>query len=99
FETGIDYHFYHTLALLGIALLYSYLPTKPLDRAFYAFLFGIFAFSGSLYLLACADVLGISEFKKVLGPITPIGGLGFIIGWSLLSFAAYQGIKSKNGLQ
>jgi len=47
---------------------------------------GIVLFSGSLYLLAITGI-------KWFGPVTPIGGLCFIIAWSLFIFAAFKGLK------
>ncbi|MEM6724063.1 MAG: DUF423 domain-containing protein [Bacteroidota bacterium] len=99
FETASDYQFFHTLAMLGVLLLQQQWDNRFLNYVFNTFLIGIILFSGSLYLLACADILDIAGFKFILGPITPIGGTGLIIGWSLLSFAAYKGIKSKDGVQ
>ncbi len=63
FQTGVQYHVYHALALILV------------------FVAGIVLFSGSLYLLATTGV-------TVLGAITPIGGLAFLIGWACLAFAA-----------
>jgi uncharacterized membrane protein YgdD (TMEM256/DUF423 family) len=43
----------------------------------WAFTAGIVLFSGSLYALALTGV-------TILGAITPIGGLAFLLGWGLL---------------
>lgn len=77
FETGVKYQMYHALALLFIGLLMYKFDNPLLSYAGYAFVFGIFVFSGSLYLLC---LTGITK----LGAITPIGGLGFLIGWGLI---------------
>ncbi len=77
FETGVKYQMYHALALLIIGLLMYKFESPLLNYAGYAFIFGIIVFSGSLYLLC---LTGITK----LGAITPIGGLGFIIGWGLI---------------
>jgi uncharacterized membrane protein YgdD (TMEM256/DUF423 family) len=53
---------------------------------------GIVLFSGSLYLLSTASLLGISNLKW-LGPITPIGGLFLIAGWLLLAFSIAKNEK------
>ena len=45
-------------------------------------LIGVLFFSGSIYLLALEDVLSVN--MSFLWPITPIGGLLLIIGWTLL---------------
>ena len=76
FETGSRYHFYHTFALLAIALLMKD-DFKLLRYAGFAFLTGILLFSGSLYIMA---VTGITK----LGMITPIGGVAFLAGWVMM---------------
>jgi len=85
FEIASKYHFYHTLAILGIAVLYPHIIDKRwANRTAYAFAIGIILFSGSLYLLACKDILQLGTFTKIIGPITPVGGLAFILGWIML---------------
>ena len=77
FKTGVDYQFYHSfaLALVGLSLMVSEVDqSKFLSWAFICFGAGIILFSGSLYLLALTQ-------KKIFGPITPLGGLFFILGW------------------
>jgi uncharacterized membrane protein YgdD (TMEM256/DUF423 family) len=79
FDTATRYHFYHSLALLGLAAL----PFNKWQRfAGTCFIIGILLFSGSLYLLALRDVLHIGHWN-FLGPITPLGGLFFLAGWLL----------------
>ncbi|MFK8102708.1 MAG: DUF423 domain-containing protein [Saprospiraceae bacterium] len=88
FETGVRYHFYHCFAILFVGLYQQQFSTtqdKLLRYAGWAFFLGILLFSGSLYLLACRSWFGIAHWK-FLGPLTPIGGLCFIIGWVLLFF-------------
>ncbi len=82
FDTGVEYQFYHTFAILLVGVLTPVLPNRTVKWAGWLFVVGILCFSGSLYLLACKDILGISG--KFLGPITPLGGTFFIIGWSVL---------------
>ncbi|MEM1318867.1 MAG: DUF423 domain-containing protein [Bacteroidota bacterium] len=87
YETGVTYHFYHTLALLACGLLAWQYPTWQLRWAAIAFALGILLFSGSLYLLSCRELLGLTSWRW-LGPITPIGGVGFIIGWIFFAIGA-----------
>lgn len=89
FQTGVRYHFYHTFALFIIAILIHIQPHRLLSRAALFFILGILCFSGSLYLLACREVLGIVSWTW-LGPITPIGGTFFIIGWILVFLANFK---------
>ena len=84
FQTGIEYHFIHSLAICILALSNEYLQAKWIRWVFYFFLIGVLLFSGSLYLLACKNLLNVESWKW-LGPITPIGGLSFIIGWVLFA--------------
>ena len=78
FETGVRYQMYHALALFVVAWLMD--KTYPTAATGWFFIAGIFLFSGSLYILACRDLLQLQNWKW-LGPITPLGGLCFIIGW------------------
>ncbi|MEL7020739.1 MAG: DUF423 domain-containing protein, partial [Bacteroidota bacterium] len=90
YETGVEYHFYHTLALLVIGWMYKTRPSSMLKWAANCMLVGILLFSGSLYLLATRSVLGI-EHWWFLGPLTPIGGVFFIIGWAMLGLSFGKG--------
>ncbi|RYD78133.1 MAG: DUF423 domain-containing protein [Sphingobacteriales bacterium] len=87
-QKGVEYQFYHTLALLYLSTFARY-RNKLINLAYFCFTFGILLFSGSLYLLATKTILNIS-FVDVLGPITPIGGLLFVLGWIMLFFAAVK---------
>ncbi len=87
FETGVSYQISHTLALLGVCILMQMWGMKlSLQLAAYAFMLGIVLFSGSLYGLA---LLG----YKWLGPVTPVGGLAFLAGWALLTWAAWDNAR------
>lgn len=84
FQTGVQYHMYHSLALIGIAALSLYFPADSnLKLSGNLFLAGIVLFSGSLYLLALSGV-------RWLGAITPIGGLFFLAGWAMLAWFALK---------
>ncbi len=80
FETGVRYQFYHSFALILLGIVAHQHPHKVFQTAGWMFALGILFFSGSIYLLACRDMLGISGWRW-LGPITPLGGTLFIIGW------------------
>ena len=83
YMTGVEYHFYHTFALLAVGLLAMHFQSRLLSASGWVFIIGIMIFSGSLYVLA---LTGITK----LGAITPIGGLFFIIGWILLAAAVLK---------
>lgn len=84
FKVGVRYQFYHTFLLLFLGLIPATQFTKILKKTYWLILIGVILFSGSIYLLALREQIGIADFKSVLGPITPIGGLLLIIGWGSL---------------
>jgi uncharacterized membrane protein YgdD (TMEM256/DUF423 family) len=89
-KTAVSYQFYHTLALLFLSLLPES-KGRSGNIAAWFFSLGILLFSGSLYLISTKEILNISQLS-VLGPLTPVGGFFFILGWiSLISVA----LKSK----
>ena len=85
FETGVRYQFMHGIALIVLSL-YAHqnnavLGTqKGISWAANFFIIGICCFSGSLYLLTLQSIFNFSG-AIFLGPITPIGGLFFMLGW------------------
>jgi uncharacterized membrane protein YgdD (TMEM256/DUF423 family) len=81
FETGVKYQMYHALFLLFLGLnTHLNVATKKLILGFT--ISGVILFSGSIYLLA-TDSLNAFDFK-VIGFVTPIGGLLLIVAWSIL---------------
>lgn len=82
FETGVKYHFYHSLAIFIIGVLALVKPEwKKLSTSAILMIFGILIFSGSLYVLSLTGITW-------LGAITPIGGVAFIAWWILVFLAA-----------
>ncbi len=79
FNTGVSYQFYHSFGLLVVGLLmFHYEEVYRLKLAGISFVAGIVLFSGSLY--------GLSVFQwGFLGPVTPLGGLSFILGWGFMA--------------
>ncbi len=83
-QTGVQYQMYHSLALLGVGILWQHKPAYTgLKASGLAFILGSLFFSGSLYALA----LGV---PRGLGIVTPIGGLCFLLGWLLLIRAVWR---------
>jgi uncharacterized membrane protein YgdD (TMEM256/DUF423 family) len=80
-QTAVHYQMVHALGLMAIALLMPRLDSPWLPRAGYCMLAGIVIFSGSLYALALSGI-------RLLGAITPVGGLAFLAGWAMLAWAA-----------
>jgi uncharacterized membrane protein YgdD (TMEM256/DUF423 family) len=83
FQTGVHYQMYHSLALILLVVLYRQMPQALLLYSAGFMFAGIILFSGSLYMLALTQL-------KWFGPITPLGGVCFIIGWALLIAAALK---------
>ena len=79
YERAVLYHMFHTMAILVVGLIKKIQPEMQLSVAGWAFILGIILFSGSLYTLSVTGI-------KLLGMITPIGGVLFIIGWVILFF-------------
>ncbi|GGB11741.1 DUF423 domain-containing protein [Macrococcus hajekii] len=76
------YQMYHALGLILIGILNG-TTSLNLNTAGWLMTAGIVLFSGSLYILAVTQI-------KVLGAITPIGGVLFIASWFLLILAAWK---------
>ena len=97
YQTAVHYQMFHSLALFGVGVLALHAQSSSplsavgesnmlglLNIAAWLFTGGILVFSGSLYALAITDI-------KILGAVTPIGGLGFLAGWATLAWAAWKG--------
>ena len=79
-HTAVQYHFWHVLALLAVALA----GTGPWFRAAgWLMIAGILLFSGSLYALALGA-------PRAVGMVTPLGGLALILGWLAFAVAAIR---------
>jgi len=85
FETGVRYQFMHAIALITLAIYcqqqhLSILEQKWIGWAAHFFIAGTLFFSGSLYFLTLLSPTNHSLIRFI-GPITPLGGLCFILGW------------------
>ena len=92
FQTATDYLGYHALALILVGILILILGesgAKALKKVGIFFTVGIVLFSGSLYALAF-------DGPRFFGPVTPIGGLFFMIGWFTLAVVVAKQLKAKN---
>ncbi|MCF2860366.1 DUF423 domain-containing protein [Pseudoalteromonas sp. SMS1] len=77
FKTAAEYQMTHGLAIIAVAILIKW--GMQIKWAGYLFSVGVILFSGSLYLLVLTGA-------KWLGPVTPIGGLCFILGWLVMIY-------------
>jgi uncharacterized membrane protein YgdD (TMEM256/DUF423 family) len=82
FEIGVRYQMYHVFALLTVAAAIGHFgQSRLLYVAGWSFIAGVLIFSGSLYALALTGT-------GMFGAITPIGGVGLLVGWACLAFFA-----------
>jgi len=87
FETGVRYQFMHGVALILFSLYIqlngqSFVNQKQLNNVATFFLIGTIFFSGSLYLLSLQPLCSFN-YSRFIGPITPIGGIFFMLGWAV----------------
>ena len=85
---AVSFQFYHTLAALIAIVFYDLKHVRYLLTAAYLFLIGVACFSGSLYLIATAELTGFPT--DVSGPVTPVGGLLFLLGWGTMVYAVVK---------
>ncbi len=83
YQTAVQYHLIHTLALLFVASAIRRWPGNLARASGIFFAIGITIFSGSLYILAIFNL-------PIMGAVAPIGGVAFILGWLLLGLTAWQ---------
>ena len=85
-KTGVTYQMFHAVGLFVVAFLLAKLPGSSLTTAAgWIMVAGTVLFSGSLYVLSVSGI-------KVLGAITPLGGVAFLTAWVLLAIAAVKGL-------
>ena len=82
---AVEYQFYHVFALLFLSNFPEQTRLARLAHLFFSL--GIVFFSGSLYILATREIHHL-QLASYIGPVTPIGGLFFILGWMMLFFTA-----------
>ncbi len=87
FETGVKYQMYHALFLLFLGMN-TFLNEKVKKTVFQLVIFGVFFFSGSIYLLTTKAITGV-DFKFI-GIVTPIGGVLLIMAWSVLFWNVWR---------
>jgi uncharacterized membrane protein YgdD (TMEM256/DUF423 family) len=89
-ETAARYQMYHAFAIIAIGL-YSLVAgdSKWIRFSFLFFVTGIVFFSVSLYLISTRDVIGLTNWKW-LGPVTPLGGISFMLGWICFGWAVLK---------
>jgi len=92
FQTATDYMGYHGLALILVGIVSLQLNesgAKALKKVGILFTLGILMFSGSIYVL-------ISDGPRIFGPITPLGGLCFMLGWFIFAGVIIKYFKNNH---
>ena len=84
YDTAVRYQFYHSLGLLGIGLTLRWLDAAPVRAAAVLLAIGVVLFSGSLFALTLGA-------PRMIGVVTPIGGLALIAGWVMFSYGVWRG--------
>ncbi len=94
-KTAVEYQFYHGLGLVLLAALGTHLKAGPGRLIRRLFIGGVVLFCGSIYLLSTRELVGTQALGPILGPITPLGGLLFMAGWTLLLVTAVRGTDAR----
>ncbi len=87
YDTATRYQMYHAFGMVLVGIVMRVYDDRRLAMAGWLFATGMVLFCGSLYGIALAGL-------KWLGPITPLGGLTFIIGWGLLGWRVWKGVST-----
>lgn len=82
-STAAHYHLMHALALGLVGVLAARGGGSAVTVAAWAFVLGTLLFSGSLYTMSLTGV-------RVLGAVTPLGGLAFLLGWACVAWTAWK---------
>ncbi|MBN8594504.1 MAG: DUF423 domain-containing protein [Anaerolineae bacterium] len=83
YQTAVQYHLLHALALLGAAWVAERYPGRWSTLAGWLLTAGILLFSGSLYTLAIGNL-------SFMGAVAPLGGVCLLLGWLALGIAAWR---------
>ena len=86
YDTATRYQMYHAFGMVLVGMAMRVFDDRRLAMAGWLFATGMLLFCGSLYGIALAGL-------KWLGPITPLGGLTFIIGWGIFGWRVWQGVS------
>ena len=83
FELAARYQMIHALALLATGLAADRWPSGLINTSGWLFVIGTLIFCGTIYALAFGA-------PRILGAVTPMGGLSLIVAWVLLAIAAVR---------
>ena len=91
YQTAVQYQVYHALALLAVSFIFEKINFATVRWSGYFFIAGILLFSGSLFAITALKVNG-KEVSHLVGILTPVGGVFFILGWLFLLIAALKNL-------
>ncbi len=94
YQTAVQYHFYHAIALAVCGILQLFTTSRRIRIAAWMFGAGLLFFCGSLYAMSFLKAGGL-DVPRWLGPVTPLGGVSFIAGWLVLLAASTTIVRSK----
>lgn len=84
YQTAVQYHMFHALALIALGLLSAHLSSPQIAWAGGLLTLGVLLFSGSLYILSIFNI-------PIMGAVAPFGGTAFILGWACFAWVALRG--------
>lgn len=90
-HTAVEYQFYHGLGLLLVGGLGERLAPKIHGAIRVLFMLGTILFCGSIYFLSTRELSGLGGATAWVGPLTPFGGLMFLLGWAVLLITVLRG--------
>lgn len=82
-QTGVQYQMFHAGGLIALGILAGKIPASMINWSGWLMFAGIILFSGSLYILSVTGI-------KILGAVTPLGGVAFLVSWALMAIAVYK---------
>jgi uncharacterized membrane protein YgdD (TMEM256/DUF423 family) len=93
YDKAVFYQFIHSIGLLFIGIFLIGRNIKMFRLSALFLFLGIILFSGSLYILSISGFQMNTTITKIVGPLTPLGGLCFVIGWLFLGWGMKENMK------
>ena len=86
---------YHAILIILVGFINQRRKSELLQLSSWFFLAGVILFSGSIYILSTKDIIGLND-ARLLGPVTPVGGILLITGWSIMVIDAFKKRETEN---
>lgn len=94
-KTAANIQLIHSISIFALSNLSNIVNISALKRALNFMIAGIIAFSGSIYILSLKAILNLN-WLKILGPVTPVGGVLLIISWIIVAISIYKSNKNND---